>query len=156
MSDIFQEVDEEVRRDKAAEFWKKYQNLILAGAVLVVLASAGFRYWQYERERAAQAAGDQFQQALAARDAAKLIKLTVNRGTTRNPRFVEISEGDPRELRYRTFAEERESRVEDHLRLSKLYTETAASEARRAGALSRPMKSAMRRPTLAASGAMRS
>ena len=59
MSDIFQEVDEEVRRDKAAEFWKKYQNQILAAAVLIVLASAGFRYWQYERERATQAAGDQ-------------------------------------------------------------------------------------------------
>ncbi len=72
MSDIFQEVDEEVRRDKAAEFWKKYQNQILAGAVLIVLASAGFRYWQYERERAAQAAGDQFQQAIAAFEAGKL------------------------------------------------------------------------------------
>jgi len=35
MTDIFQEVDEEVRRDKAAEFWKKYQNLIFAGAALV-------------------------------------------------------------------------------------------------------------------------
>ena len=72
MSDIFQEVDEEVRRDKAAEFWKKYQNLILAGAALIVLASAGFRYWQYERERAQQAAGDQFQQALAALEGGKL------------------------------------------------------------------------------------
>ena len=72
MSDIFQEVDEEVRRDKAAEFWKKYQNLILAGAALVVLASAGFRYWQYEQEKARQAAGDQFQQALAALEAGKL------------------------------------------------------------------------------------
>ena len=66
MTDIFQEVDEEVRRDKAAEFWKKYQNLILAAAALIVLASAGYRYWQYEREKAAQAAGDQFQQAIAA------------------------------------------------------------------------------------------
>ena len=72
MSDIFQEVDEEVRRDKAAEFWKKYQNLILAGAALIVLASGGFRYWQYERERAQQAAGDQFQQALAALEGGKL------------------------------------------------------------------------------------
>jgi hypothetical protein len=71
MSDIFHEVDEEVRRDRAAEFWKKYQNQILAGAVLIVLASAGFRYWQYERERSAQAAGDQFQQALAALEAGK-------------------------------------------------------------------------------------
>jgi hypothetical protein len=71
MSDIFQEVDEEVRRDKAAEFWKKYQNQILAAAVLIVLASAGFRYWQYEREQATQAAGDQFQQALTALEAGK-------------------------------------------------------------------------------------
>ena len=72
MSDIFHEVDEEVRRDKAAEFWKKYQNLVLAGAALIVLAAAGFRYWQYERERAQQAAGDQFQQALAALEGGKL------------------------------------------------------------------------------------
>jgi hypothetical protein len=72
MSDIFQEVDEEVRRDKAAEFWKKYQNVILIAAALVVLASAGFRYWQYERNRAEQAAGDQFQQALAALEGGKL------------------------------------------------------------------------------------
>jgi len=72
MSDIFQEVDEEVRRDKAVEFWKKYQNWILAAAAVIVLASAGFRYWRYENERAQQAAGDQFQQALAALDNGKL------------------------------------------------------------------------------------
>ena len=71
MTDIFQEVDDEVRRDKAAEFWKKYQNHILGAALLVVLASGGFRYWQYEKERAAQAAGDQFQAAIAAFDAGK-------------------------------------------------------------------------------------
>ena len=71
MSDIFQEVDEDVRRDKAAEFWKKYQNQILAAAALIVLASAGFRYWQYERQRATEAAGDQFQQALTALEGGK-------------------------------------------------------------------------------------
>jgi len=71
MSDIFQEVDEEVRRDKAAEFWKKYQNHLLVAAALIVLASAGYRYWQYEREKAAQAAGDQFQQAITALEAGK-------------------------------------------------------------------------------------
>ena len=71
MTDIFQEVDEEVRRDKAAEFWRKYQNYIIAAAVLIVLASAGFRYWQYEKEKATQAAGDQFQAAIAAFDAGR-------------------------------------------------------------------------------------
>ena len=72
MADIFQEVDEEVRRDKAAEFWKKYQNLIIGAAVLVVLAGGGFRYWQYEKEKAEQAAGDRFQAAIAAIEAGKL------------------------------------------------------------------------------------
>ncbi len=71
MTDIFQEVDEDVRRDKAAEFWKKHQNAILGAAVLIVLAAAGFRYWQYEREKATQAAGDRFQAAIAAFDAGK-------------------------------------------------------------------------------------
>ena len=72
MADIFQEVDEEVRRDKAAEFWKKHQNLILGAAVLVVLAAAGFRYWQYEKGKAAEAAGEQFQAAIAAVEAGKV------------------------------------------------------------------------------------
>jgi hypothetical protein len=71
MTDIFQEVDEEVRRDKAAEFWKKYQNYIIAAAILIVLAAGGYRYWQYEKEKAAQAAGDQLQAAIAAFDAGK-------------------------------------------------------------------------------------
>ena len=71
MTDIFQEVDEEVRRDKAAEFWKKYQNAIIGAALVIVLAAGGYRYWQYEREKAAQAAGDEFQAAIAAFDAGK-------------------------------------------------------------------------------------
>ena len=64
MSDIFQEVDEEVRRDKAAEFWKKYQNLIYAGVALIVLATGGYRYYDYRETQARQAAGEAFQQAL--------------------------------------------------------------------------------------------
>ena len=71
MSDIFQEVDEEVRRDKAAEFWKKHQNLIFGAAALIVLASAGYRFYDYQRAKAAEAAGAQFQQALAALQADK-------------------------------------------------------------------------------------
>lgn len=64
MSDIFQEVDEEVRRDKAVEFWAKYQNVILAIALLIVAATGGFRYWQYRQVQAAQAAGAEFQNAI--------------------------------------------------------------------------------------------
>jgi hypothetical protein len=64
MSDIFREVDEDVRRDKAAEFWKKYQNYIIALAAVIVLATAGWRFYDYQRLQAAQAAGAQFEQAL--------------------------------------------------------------------------------------------
>jgi len=72
MTDIFQEVDDEVRRDKAAEFWRKYQNFIIAAAAMIVLAAGAFRYWQYEKEKAEQAAGDEFQAAIAAYESGKL------------------------------------------------------------------------------------
>lgn len=100
MSDIFQEVDEEVRRDKALEFWTKYQNLILGVAVLIVLATAGYRFWDYSRTKAAQAAGAQFQSAIrldaqnkpdeAAAALAKL-KADAPRGYATLSRFVEAS-----------------------------------------------------------------
>lgn len=64
MTDIFREIDEEVRRDKAAEFWKKYQNWIIGLAVLIVLASGGWRYWQYQNRLAAEAAGAKFEAAV--------------------------------------------------------------------------------------------
>jgi len=64
MSDIFREVDEDVRRDKAAEFWSQYQTYVYAAAALIVLATAGYRFYDYRRTTAAEAAGAAFQQAL--------------------------------------------------------------------------------------------
>jgi hypothetical protein len=66
MSDIFQEVDEEVRRDKAAEFWAKHQNWIYAGAAVIVLAAIGYRFYDYQRVHASEAGGAEFQRALDA------------------------------------------------------------------------------------------
>ena len=64
MADIFREVDEDVRRDKAAEFWNKYQNWIIALALAIVLATGGYRYWDYQRRIAAEEAGAKFEAAL--------------------------------------------------------------------------------------------
>jgi hypothetical protein len=64
MSDIFQEVDEDVRRDKAAEFWAKYQNYVYGLVALVVLATAGYRFYDFRRTREAEVAGAAYQQAL--------------------------------------------------------------------------------------------
>ena len=63
MADIFHEVDEEVRRDKALEFWKRHQNLLIALAVLVIAAAGGWRWWQDSRRAAAEAAGARFEAA---------------------------------------------------------------------------------------------
>ncbi len=47
MADIFREIDEELRQDRAARLWKQYGWLVIAAAVLVVAAVGGWRYWQY-------------------------------------------------------------------------------------------------------------
>jgi len=65
MSDIFREVDEDVRRDQAVEFWKKYQNVIIALVALILIATAGWRFYDWRRIQAAEAAGARFEDALA-------------------------------------------------------------------------------------------
>lgn len=64
MADIFREIDEEVRRDKAAELWKKYGWVISALAVLAVLAVAGWQYWLHREAQASQAVGARLEAAL--------------------------------------------------------------------------------------------
>ena len=43
VSDIFTEVDEEVRREQLKKLWDKYGNYAVAAAVLLVLAIGGWR-----------------------------------------------------------------------------------------------------------------
>jgi hypothetical protein len=55
VSDIFHEVDEEVRREQLQKLWERYQNLIFAGIVLVLAAVGGYlAYEWYETKRAAE------------------------------------------------------------------------------------------------------
>jgi hypothetical protein len=65
MSDIFREVDEEVRRDQAAQIWARYQNWFIALAVLVVAATAGWRLYGHYRTKQAEEAGAKYEAALA-------------------------------------------------------------------------------------------
>ncbi|MBM3609597.1 MAG: tetratricopeptide repeat protein, partial [Alphaproteobacteria bacterium] len=64
MTDIFREIDEEVRRDKASKIWEKYQNWIIGLALLIALGAGGWRYWQYQNRLAAETAGARFEQAV--------------------------------------------------------------------------------------------
>lgn len=56
MSDIFREVDEEVRREQYQKIWDRYGLYIIAGVILFVAAIAGWRLYEwYESKRAAEA-----------------------------------------------------------------------------------------------------
>lgn len=64
MADIFREIEEEVRRDKAAELWKKYGWVVTMLAVLAVVAVAGWQFWQHRQNQAAAALGARLEAAL--------------------------------------------------------------------------------------------
>ena len=56
MSDIFNEVDEELRREQLKRLWDRYGILIIALAVLFIAAVGGWRGYQwYEAKKAAEA-----------------------------------------------------------------------------------------------------
>jgi len=46
VSDIFREVEEEVRRERFEQLWKRYGDYVIAGVALVVIAIAGYELWQ--------------------------------------------------------------------------------------------------------------
>jgi len=64
MSDIFREIEEEVRRDRTLDLVKKYQNLFIGAALIIVLGTAGWRYYQHQELQKAQESGARFEQAL--------------------------------------------------------------------------------------------
>ncbi|HVZ53264.1 MAG TPA: tetratricopeptide repeat protein [Pseudolabrys sp.] len=64
MSDIFHEVDEEVRRERLRQLWERYSLLIVAFAVLVVAAIAAWQGYEYWQNKKAAAAGAQFEAAV--------------------------------------------------------------------------------------------
>lgn len=63
MSDIFDEVDEEVRREQLQKLWDRYSHLIIALAVLIVVGVAGWRGYDYWQSKQAVAAGAKFTDA---------------------------------------------------------------------------------------------
>jgi hypothetical protein len=65
VSDIFQEVDEEVRREQFKKLWERYQVYFIAAAVLVVLAVAGWRAYDWWETKKAAEAGAAFEAAIA-------------------------------------------------------------------------------------------
>lgn len=54
MTDIFREVEEDLRRERAGKLWRQYGGLALSGAVALVLGTAayvGWRHWDTARKQ---------------------------------------------------------------------------------------------------------
>ncbi len=63
LSDIFREVDEEIRRDQLRKLWDRYGIVVLAAAVLLVLGVGGWRGYEWWQAKQAAEAGTAFEAA---------------------------------------------------------------------------------------------
>jgi len=69
VSDVFQEVQEEYRRQQLAELWKKYSVPAIGAAVVLVLSVAGYQGWTYWRGEQALASSRAFDAGIKQLDA---------------------------------------------------------------------------------------
>jgi len=71
VADIFQEVDEEVRREQLKKLWQRYGNYAVAACLLVVVAVGAWRGYEWWETKKAGEAGAAFEQAMALAEAGK-------------------------------------------------------------------------------------
>ena len=63
MSELFNEIDEEVRRDQLKKLWDQYSIYIVAAALLIIASVGGWRGYQYLEAQKAAEAGAAFDKA---------------------------------------------------------------------------------------------
>ncbi len=78
------EVNDELRQDQIKGLWNRFGNIVIAVAVLIVLGTAGYRGWEYWRDR--QAA--QFRRCVPCRRRAGAMPAS---RTTRSPRSTRLA-----------------------------------------------------------------
>jgi hypothetical protein len=63
VSELFDEVNEDVRRDQLKQLWNQYSIYIVAGALLIIASVGGWRGYQYLEAKKAAEAGAAFDKA---------------------------------------------------------------------------------------------
>jgi hypothetical protein len=71
VSELFDEVDEEVRRDQLKKLWDQYSIYIIALALLIIAGVGGWRGYQYLEAKKAAEAGAAFDKAVELAEANK-------------------------------------------------------------------------------------
>jgi hypothetical protein len=119
VSDIFREVDEEVRRDQLKKLWDRWGNAVVALAVLIVLGIGGWRAWDWWESKKAQEAGAAFESALALAQAGKHEEAEAA--------FAKVAAGSPGGYRILArFREAAELSVRDRAAAAKAFDALAA------------------------------
>jgi hypothetical protein len=71
VSELFDEVDEDVRRDQLKKLWDAYSIYIIAVALLIIAGVGGWRGYQYLEAKKAAEAGAAFDKAVELSEASK-------------------------------------------------------------------------------------
>jgi hypothetical protein len=71
VSDVFREVDEEVRREQLKKLWERFQIPIIGAVVLVVVGVGGWRVQEWWQARLAAEVGTQFENAITLAESGK-------------------------------------------------------------------------------------
>lgn len=119
MSELFDQVDEEVRREQLKKLWDKYSIVFIALMVLVVAAVGGWRGYQYLEGKKAAEAGAAFEKAAELSDQDKHAEAEAA--------FAELSAKAP--AGYRTLARLRaaaEAAPRDPKAAAKMFDDIAA------------------------------
>jgi hypothetical protein len=77
--DIFDEVDEELRAERAQQLLKRYSGLIIAAVLVIVGAVAGWQGWHWYEARQDQAAATEYLTAMTLADATAAGSSAANR-----------------------------------------------------------------------------
>jgi hypothetical protein len=119
VSELFDEVDEEVRREQLKKLWDKYSIYIIALMVLIVAAVGGWRGYQYLEAKRAAEAGAAFEKAVELSEQ--------NKHAEAEAAFTELAAKAP--SGYRTLARLRaaaEAASRDPKAAAKMYDDIAA------------------------------
>ena len=71
MADIFQEVDEEVRREQLQKLWQRYGNFAIAVCILIVAAVGAWRGYEWWQTKKAGESGAAFENAVTLAEVGK-------------------------------------------------------------------------------------
>jgi len=71
VADIFQEVDEEVRRERLKKLWQRYGNYVIAACLLVIVAVGAWRAYEWWESKKSAEAGAAFEEAVTLAESGK-------------------------------------------------------------------------------------